>query len=132
MNLLFPTSTVPYIGVYAGLRVLATIVLIGCFQLRAGYCGTHSAVNDREVDTKPDFSQEPVVFEYIHESMRYESDGSGVTETQSRIRVQTTAGLNFAGQLAFSYSASDEQMEARSVRVPLLTPLAASRLVVLE
>ena len=99
------------------LRVLATIVLIGCFQLRTDYCGARSAVNDREVDTKPDFSQEPVVFEYIHESMRYESDGSGVAETQSRIRVQTTAGLNFAGQLAFSYNASDEQTEVRSVRV---------------
>lgn len=100
------------------LRILVTVVLVSFFHLRAGYSGTHSAAsNNSEADTKPDFSQEPIVFEYIHESMRYESDGSGVRETQAKIRVQTNAGLNFAGQLAFNYNAADEKLEVRSVRV---------------
>jgi Domain of Unknown Function with PDB structure (DUF3857)/Transglutaminase-like superfamily len=67
--------------------------------------------------TKPDFTQEPVVFESVHESIRYENDGSGTRELKSRIRVQTPAGLNIAGQLVFDYNAADEQLEVRSVRV---------------
>lgn len=54
-----------------------------------------------------DFSQEPVVVEYIHEFMRYENDGSGTRELKSRIRVQTNAGLTAAGQLVFQYNALD-------------------------
>jgi tetratricopeptide (TPR) repeat protein len=67
--------------------------------------------------TKPDFTQEPVVLESVHESIRYENDGSGTRELKSRIRVQTPAGLNIAGQLVFDYNAADEQLEVRSVRV---------------
>jgi hypothetical protein len=70
-----------------------------------------------ESGTKPDLSQEPAVFEYIHESMRYENDGSGTREIRSRIRVQSTAGLSIAGQLVFEYNAVDEQINVRSVRV---------------
>ena len=70
-----------------------------------------------ESGTKPDLSQEPAVFEYIHESMRYENDGSGTREIRSRIRVQSTAGLSIAGQLMFEYNAVDEQINVRSVRV---------------
>jgi hypothetical protein len=94
------------------LRVLVTVIPVSFFQLRTEYSGTHSAVgNNSAADTKADFSQEPVVFEYIHESMRYEIDGSGVRETQAKIRVQTNAGLNFTGQLAFNSNAADEQLE---------------------
>lgn len=101
------------------LRVILTTILVltVSFHLQAGHFASPSALNKFESEAVPDFSQEPMVFEYIHESMRYERDGSGVRETQSRIRVQTTAGLNFAGQLAFNYNASDEQIEVRSVRV---------------
>ena len=69
------------------------------------------------MESKPDFSREPVIFESVHESMRYENDGSGTRELSSRIRVQTASGLNIAGQLVFEYNAADEQLEVRSVRV---------------
>ena len=49
--------------------------------------------------------------------MRYENDGSGVREVKSRIRVQTTAGLGLGGQLVFPYTAVDEDVEIRNVRV---------------
>jgi tetratricopeptide (TPR) repeat protein len=68
-------------------------------------------------EAKPDFSQEPVVYESIHESMRYENDGSGTRELSSRVRVQSTAGLSIAGQLVFEYNALDEELEVKSVRV---------------
>ena len=68
-------------------------------------------------ESKQDFSQEPVIYESIHEFMRYENDGSGFREFRSRVRVQSPAGLNIAGQLVFQYNAADEQLEVRSVRV---------------
>jgi tetratricopeptide (TPR) repeat protein len=87
------------------------------FYLRAQSSAPPSVVTMPESGTKPDLSQEPAVFEYIHESMRYENDGSGTREIRSRIRVQSTAGLSIAGQLMFEYNAVDEQINVRSVRV---------------
>jgi Flp pilus assembly protein TadD len=66
--------------------------------------------------TAADFSQEPVLYEYVRGTMRYENDGSGVREVRARVRVQTGAGLAKAGQLLFDYNASDEKIEIR-VRV---------------
>ena len=67
--------------------------------------------------SKPDYSKEPAIHEFRHASMRYENDGSSVREVTGRIRVQTAAGLAFAGQLVFPYTAVDEAVEIRSVRV---------------
>jgi TonB family protein len=64
-----------------------------------------------------DSSQEPVVYEYIHQNLRYENDGSGRRETHGKIRVQTSAGLARAGQLVFEYNAANEKIEISSVRV---------------
>ena len=57
------------------------------------------------------------MYEYIHAAMRYENDGSGAREVRARLRVQTPAGLNSAGQLIFQYNSVNEQVEIRSVRV---------------
>src|SRR5277367_2350373 len=64
-----------------------------------------------------DFSEEPLVFEYLRTVMRYENDGTGTRETVARIHVQSTAGLTKAGQLIFDYNASNESVEIRSVLV---------------
>ena len=64
-----------------------------------------------------DYSQEPVVYEYIYQNLRYENDGSGRRETHGKIRVQTSAGLARAGQLVFEYNAANEEIEISSVRV---------------
>jgi tetratricopeptide (TPR) repeat protein len=66
---------------------------------------------------QPDFSQEPVIYEFVHATMRYEDDGSGSREVRARLRVQTSAGLSPGGQLVFEYNAVDEQVEIRDVRV---------------
>jgi tetratricopeptide (TPR) repeat protein len=70
---------------------------------------------DAKATTDP--SQQPAIYEFRHGFMRYENDGSGVREVIGRIRVQTAAGLAFAGQLVFNYTAVDEDVEIRSVRV---------------
>ncbi len=100
-------------------RLIAVLLLMlaGPFRLAAQSSATPSAGNKSDSKAKADFSQEPAVCEYIHESMRYENDGSGTRELRSRIRVQTTAGLSIAGQLVFEYNAVDEQIDVRSVRV---------------
>lgn len=49
--------------------------------------------------------------------MRYENDGSGTRDVQARLRVQTAAGLERAGQLVFDYNAENEQIEIRKVQV---------------
>ena len=76
-----------------------------------------NAKSEKQSSTTQDYSQQPAIFEYIHESMRYENDGTGTREVQARLRVQTTAGLTSAGQLLFPYNAYNETMEVRSVRV---------------
>jgi tetratricopeptide (TPR) repeat protein len=92
-------------------------VLAVPFHLIAQSSAVPAAGTKSDATTKQDFSQEPYVYEYIHASMRYENDGSGTREVQARVRVQTPAGLNSAGQLIFQYNALDEQVEIRSVRV---------------
>jgi Domain of Unknown Function with PDB structure (DUF3857) len=83
----------------------------------AQFSATPAGGNQADSSAKQDFSQEPFVYEYIHASMRYENDGSGTREVRARLRVQTPAGLNSAGQLIFQYNALDEQVEIRSIRV---------------
>jgi len=73
--------------------------------------------SDSNSKSATDPSQQPAIYEFRHGSMRYENDGSGVREVVGRIRVQTAAGLNIAGQLVFSYTAVDEEVEVRSVKV---------------
>ena len=87
------------------------------FHLLAQSSPATSGSNKADSNEQKDFSQEAVVYEYIHALMRYENDGSGTREVRARIRVQTPAGLNSAGQLIFQYNAIDEQVEIRSVRV---------------
>jgi tetratricopeptide (TPR) repeat protein len=64
-----------------------------------------------------DFSREPVVYESVRATMRYENDGSGFCEVRARVHVQTDAGLVQAGQLVFPYNAENETVEIHSVRV---------------
>ena len=64
-----------------------------------------------------DYSHEPVVYEYLHHVLRYENDGTGTLELHGRVRVQTSAGLETAGQLIFDYNAANETIEIRTVRV---------------
>ena len=65
----------------------------------------------------PDTSQEAVVFEQIHELVRFENDGSGTRENTTVVRVQSTAGVQELGQLVLGYSSATEDIQIKYVRV---------------
>jgi tetratricopeptide (TPR) repeat protein len=64
-----------------------------------------------------DYSQEPFIVEQYYTTARYENDGTGERTVTARIRVQSDAGVQQLGQLAFGYSSANEQMDVRYVRV---------------
>lgn len=63
------------------------------------------------------YSGEPLVYEYVRGTMRYENDGTGTREVRARVRVQSTLGLQRVGQLILNYNAANERLDIRSVRV---------------
>ena len=63
------------------------------------------------------YSGEPLVYEYVRGTMRYENDGTGTRELRARIRVQSALGLQRVGQLILNYNAANERLDIRSVRV---------------
>lgn len=64
-----------------------------------------------------DFSKEPIVIEKFLTTIRFENDGTGEREQQLRARVQNQTGVQQLGELVFSYSAANEQVELLHVRV---------------
>ncbi len=69
------------------------------------------------VNPKKDHSQEAVIFERILNRARFESDGTGVEETEAIVRVQSQAGVEELGQLVFGYSSATEKLDVEYVRV---------------
>jgi tetratricopeptide (TPR) repeat protein/transglutaminase-like putative cysteine protease len=64
-----------------------------------------------------DYSQEAIVFEQVRTSVRFEKDGTGRRELAIRARVQTDAGVQQFGQLAFGYNSVNEKLEIDYVSV---------------
>jgi hypothetical protein len=67
--------------------------------------------------TKPDYSQQQVVFESITKRYRFENDGGGWREFAARIKVQSEAGVQQWGVLQFGYNAGNEKVDIEYVRV---------------
>src|SRR5260370_37241882 len=63
-------------------------------------------------------SEEAAVFERILNRVRFENDGTEVSETEAVVRIQSQAGVEGFGQLGFRYSSATAKLEARHVRVP--------------
>jgi len=57
------------------------------------------------------------VYERILNRVRFENDGTEVSETEAVIRVQSQAGVEAFGQLVFGYSSATEKLEIEYVRV---------------
>jgi tetratricopeptide (TPR) repeat protein/transglutaminase-like putative cysteine protease len=62
-------------------------------------------------------AEEAAVFERIFNRVRFENDGSDVSETEAVIRIQSQAGVQAFGQLVFGYSSATEKLEVEYVRV---------------
>lgn len=63
------------------------------------------------------FTGEAYIIEDLKESYRFEDDGTGQREVRGRVHVQSEAGIQQWGQLVVGYSADNERVEFRYVRV---------------
>ena len=64
-----------------------------------------------------DYAQEAYVIEQSKTTWRFENDGTGRRDWYLRVRVQSEAGVQAWGQLAFPYNSANERMDVVSVRV---------------
>src|ERR1700687_4982364 len=62
-------------------------------------------------------AEEAAVFERILNHVRFENDGTEVSETEAVVRIQSQAGVKAFGQLIFGYSSATEKLEVEYVRV---------------
>ncbi len=62
-------------------------------------------------------SGEAAIFDRILNHVRFENDGTEVSETEAVIRVQSQAGVEEFGQIVFGYSSATEKLEVEYVRV---------------
>src|SRR5580698_649168 len=62
-------------------------------------------------------SEEAAVFDRILNRVRFENDGTEVSETEAVVRIQSQAGVEEFGQLIFGYSSATEKLEVEYVRV---------------
>lgn len=68
-------------------------------------------------DQPSDHSKEAFVVEQTRTTYRFETDGTGRRENVARIKVQSDAGVQYWGQLAFGYNAANERLDIKYVRV---------------
>src|SRR5271166_6279607 len=66
---------------------------------------------------KVDHAQDAAVFDRILNRVRFENDGTQVSESEAVIRIQSEAGVREFGQLVFGYSSATEKLEIEYVRV---------------
>src|ERR1700687_3195762 len=66
---------------------------------------------------KTNNAEEAAVFERILNHVRFENDGTEVSETEAVARRQSQAGVKAFGQLIFAYSSATEKLEVEYVRV---------------
>src|SRR5271167_921744 len=62
-------------------------------------------------------AEEAAVFERILNRVRFENDGTEVSETEAVVRIQSQAGVEEFGQLVFGYSSATEKLDIQYVRV---------------
>src|SRR5271169_5319273 len=62
-------------------------------------------------------AEEAAVFDRILNRVRFENDGTEVSETEAVVRIQSQAGVEEFGQLVFGYSSATEKLEVEYVRV---------------
>src|SRR5450631_4495061 len=66
---------------------------------------------------KTNHADEAAVFDRIFNRVRFENDGTEVSETEAVVRIQSQAGVEEFGQLVFGYSSATEKLEVEYVRV---------------
>ncbi len=62
-------------------------------------------------------SKEAAIFDRILNRIRFENDGTEVSETEAVVQIHSQAGVDEFGQLVFGYSSATEKLEIEYVRV---------------
>jgi hypothetical protein len=65
----------------------------------------------------PDYTKEAAVVELYSTKVSFENDGTGTRKSITRVRIQSDAGAQRFGLLAFSYQSSSETLDVGYVRV---------------
>ena len=66
---------------------------------------------------KANAAEEAAIFDRILNRVRFENDGTEVSETEAVVRIQSQAGVEEFGQLVFGYSSATEKLEIEYIRV---------------
>ena len=66
---------------------------------------------------KPDYSQEPYVFERFFTQAAFQKDGTSRENLQVVVNVLSEAGVQRFGQLVFAYNSSNQKLEVISVEI---------------
>jgi tetratricopeptide (TPR) repeat protein/transglutaminase-like putative cysteine protease len=66
---------------------------------------------------KANGADEGAIFDRILNRVRFENDGTQVSETEAVVRIQSQAGVEEFGQIVFGYSSATEKLEVEYVRV---------------
>ena len=100
-------------------RILLALLLVSFLLARATAQAPPPAPPNKITDqTSPDpNSEEAAIFERILNHVRFENDGTDVTETEAVVKIQSQAGVEEFGQLVFGYSSATEKLEIEYVRV---------------
>jgi tetratricopeptide (TPR) repeat protein len=97
------------------LRHLQALGLAALFSSASFAQQTQNPATATEVQSN--YAEEPFVLEQFHTRIQFENDGTGLRELRVRIRVESVAGVQQLGQLAFGYNSANERLEINSVEV---------------
>jgi tetratricopeptide (TPR) repeat protein len=70
-----------------------------------------------QLNSQPDYSQEPFLIEQYYTAARFENDGNGERELSVRIKIQNDAGVQSLSELVFGYNSVNEQIDVCSLVV---------------
>ncbi len=91
--------------------------LISLSQISAAQASASQLPNTPLPKTNDASAEEAAVFDRILNRVRFENDGTEVSETEAVIRIQSQAGVEEFGQLVFGYSSTTEKLDIEYVRV---------------
>src|SRR5260370_36649115 len=103
--------------VVVGLLVGWSLVFALVCLMSADVLAQASASSSSQQKTNNANAEEAAVFERILNRAHFENDGTGVSETEAVVRIQSQAGVEEFGQLVFGYSSATEKLEVEYVRV---------------
>src|SRR5271169_1371252 len=103
--------------VVVGLFLVCLLVCLTNPDALAQAAASSQQKTEKQTKTANSDSEEAAIFERILNRVRFENDGTEVSETEAVIRIQSQAGVEEFGQMVFGYSSATEKLEIEYVRV---------------